>query len=98
MCSQLVDSHGVPEFDNFYLDMNGVIHTCARAIASSGNPWTEAEMFLSMFAYVQALFEKIRPKKVLFLAVDGKRGEALSPVGALITIPSSSRRRPQSQG
>ncbi|PJF17899.1 5'-3' exoribonuclease 1 [Paramicrosporidium saccamoebae] len=51
--------------------MNGIIHVCSRAIASSGAPYTEAEMFLSIFAYVQALVEKVRPKKVLFLAVDG---------------------------
>jgi hypothetical protein len=53
--------------------MNGIIHVCSRAIATSGAPYTEAEMFLSIFAYVQALVEKVRPKKVLFLAVDGKQ-------------------------
>ena len=31
----------------------------------------ESEIFLAVFAYVQALFDKIRPSKLFFLAVDG---------------------------
>lgn len=72
LCSQLVSPHGVPEFDNFYLDMNGIVHVCCRAIATSGQPFTEMEMFTAIFAYVQTLFEKIKPKRVFFLAIDGK--------------------------
>lgn len=71
LCSQLVGEHGVPEFDNFYLDMNGIIHNCARSITATGAPYTETEIFVAVFAYVQTLFETIRPKKVMFLAVDG---------------------------
>lgn len=63
--------HGVPEFDNFYLDMNGIIHNCARSITATGAPYTETEIFVAVFVYVQTLFETIRPKKVMFLAVDG---------------------------
>lgn len=71
LCSQLVGEHSVPEFDNFYLDMNGIIHNCARSITATGAPYTETEIFVAVFAYVQTLFETIRPKKVMFLAVDG---------------------------
>lgn len=71
LCSQVVDAHSVPEFDQFYLDMNGIIHNCARAITADGQPYVETEIFEAIFAYVQALFEKIRPTKIFFLAIDG---------------------------
>lgn len=63
--------HNVPEFDNFYLDMNGIIHNCARAITSGDQPFTETEIFVAVFAYVQSLFETIKPRGTMFLAVDG---------------------------
>ena len=60
------------EFDNLYLDMNGVIHQCSHSsdekLITSRD---ESEIFLAIFAYVQALFDKIRPSKLFFLAVDG---------------------------
>ena len=61
-----------PFLDCFYLDMNGVIHQCSHssdeALITARD---ESEIFLTVFAYVQALFDKIRPTKLLFLAVDG---------------------------
>ena len=82
MCSQLVGEVQVPIFDNFYLDMNGIIHQCAKdesflslgtaALDEEGRPYrTEAEIFQAIFAYIQMIFEKIRPRKLLYLAVDG---------------------------
>lgn len=62
---------GVPEFDNFYLDMNGIVHTVARLIISSGTSYTETDIFVAVWEYVEALFSSIRPRKVLFLAIDG---------------------------
>lgn len=55
--------------DNFYLDMNGIIHNCAKN--SQGTRMNEAEVFAAIFDYVQVLFQKIRPKKIMFLAIDG---------------------------
>lgn len=54
--------------DNFYLDMNGIFHNCAKDVPGK----TEEQIFASTFAYIQALVSKIRPKKLLFLAVDGE--------------------------
>lgn len=51
--------------------MNGIIHNCARPIADSGKPFTELDMYKAIFSYVEDLFEKIKPKEVFFLAVDG---------------------------
>lgn len=52
--------------------MNGVIHQCSHSsdekLISTRD---ESEIYLSIFAYVQALFDKIRPRKLFFLAVDG---------------------------
>jgi 5'-3' exoribonuclease 1 len=52
--------------------MNGVIHQCSHSsdekLITSRD---ESEIFLAVFAYVQALFDKIRPSKLFFLAVDG---------------------------
>lgn len=56
--------------DNFYLDMNGIIHNCTHANSEGPMP-TEEEMFLAIFAYLDLLISKIKPKKLLFLAIDG---------------------------
>lgn len=64
----------IPEFDNLYLDFNGVIHRCthpddgAKALA---NQLTMQEMVLGMFQYVDQLFRIIKPRKMLMIAVDG---------------------------
>lgn len=82
MCSQLVGDHAIPEFDAFYLDMNGIIHNCAQnvisALTAPGTqvvPLTlaelENEIFLAIFHYLQVLFDHIKPKKLFFLAIDG---------------------------
>ena len=58
--------------DNFYLDMNGIIHPCTH-----GNNQDEivvldeTAMFKKIFGYVDRLYKIVRPTKVLFLAVDG---------------------------
>lgn len=52
--------------------MNGVIHQCSHSSDEKlVTVRDESDIFLSVFAYVQALFDKIRPQKLLFLAVDG---------------------------
>ncbi|KAH8925699.1 putative 5-3 exonuclease [Atractiella rhizophila] len=69
LISQLIQDDKIPEFDNLYLDMNGIIHNCSHDDGPSHIP--EHQIFLSIFAYIEHLFTKIKPKKLFFMAVDG---------------------------
>jgi len=49
--------------------MNGIIHKCTH-----GDPevsLTEEEMFQAVFAYIEKLFFQVRPRDLLYVAVDG---------------------------
>lgn len=71
-----------PAIDNLYLDMNGVVHNCARAAgvddgdgryvmsASAAAP-TQDEMLLAVFKYIDMLVTLVRPRALLYMAIDG---------------------------
>eukprot|EP00633_Aureoumbra_lagunensis_P007238 CAMPEP_0197315814 /NCGR_PEP_ID=MMETSP0891-20130614/39599_1 /TAXON_ID=44058 ORGANISM="Aureoumbra lagunensis, Strain CCMP1510" /NCGR_SAMPLE_ID=MMETSP0891 /ASSEMBLY_ACC=CAM_ASM_000534 /LENGTH=1690 /DNA_ID=CAMNT_0042804961 /DNA_START=66 /DNA_END=5141 /DNA_ORIENTATION=+ len=61
----------LPEFDHLYLDVNGIIHSCAGS--NEGGPGvSEAEIFVSIMAYLDRIVrELVKPRKSLFIAVDG---------------------------
>ncbi|KAH9434520.1 5'-3' exoribonuclease 2 [Pyricularia oryzae] len=58
------------EFDNLYLDMNGIVHPCAHP-EDRPAPQDEEEMMLEIFKYTDRVFNMVRPRKVLMIAVDG---------------------------
>lgn len=72
LISQLVEENKIPEFDNLYLDMNGIIHSCSHPNDGDAHfRITEADIFLGVFSYIEHIFAKIKPRKLFFLAIDG---------------------------
>ncbi|XP_078061778.1 5'-3' exoribonuclease 1 isoform X7 [Mustelus asterias] len=70
--SQVVKEHQIPEFDNLYLDMNGIIHQCSHPNDEDVHfRISEEKIIADIFHYVEVLFRIIKPKKVFFMAVDG---------------------------
>ncbi|KAJ1488514.1 XRN 5'-3' exonuclease N-terminus-domain-containing protein [Baffinella frigidus] len=61
----------MPEVDNLYLDMNGIIHPCTHGNADELRDLTREEMFLAIFSFLDNLVQLVKPRQVLFLAVDG---------------------------
>ncbi|KAJ1923730.1 exonuclease II Exo2 [Tieghemiomyces parasiticus] len=62
-----------PEFDNLYLDLNGVIHNCSRSNDEGAlrAPIPDHVLFPTIFEYIEMLFSNVKPKKVFFVAIDG---------------------------
>jgi len=58
------------EYDNLYVDMNGIIHPCSHP---EGGPQPKCieEMYNNVAKYLDRLVNVVRPRKVLFLAIDG---------------------------
>ncbi|KAI5191163.1 5'-3' exoribonuclease 4 [Nematocida sp. AWRm77] len=58
------------EVDNLYLDLNGIIHPCCHPVNKPA-PESEEEMFREIFKTIDYLVDLVRPKELLYIAVDG---------------------------
>jgi len=56
--------------ENLYIDMNGVIHPCAHP-EDRAAPSSEAEVFEDVMLYVDRLVAATRPRRLVYLAIDG---------------------------
>eukprot|EP00435_Cladocopium_sp_Y103_P022111 s490_g5.t1 len=58
------------DFDNLYLDMNGIIHPCCHP-EDGPAPVDEEHMYENIFLYLDRLFRIVRPKRLVYMAIDG---------------------------
>ncbi|KAL7069106.1 XRN 5'-3' exonuclease domain-containing protein [Cryptosporidium serpentis] len=76
--NEVVGNGNTPIFDNFYLDVNGIAHNSINNnemtvsysglnLSFGGSP----EIWTGIFKYISRLVNIVKPKKVVYIAVDG---------------------------
>ncbi|SBT76951.1 exonuclease, putative [Plasmodium ovale] len=68
---ELITEKKQKEVDIFYIDMNGVIHHCTHANKDELPLYDEHELFSNILQYLKNLFFLIKPKRLVYIGVDG---------------------------
>lgn len=71
LINEKITAEQIPDFDNLYLDMNGIIHNCSHNNTGGLCVKEESDVFVEAFSYICRLVNIIRPKKMLYMAIDG---------------------------
>eukprot|EP00928_Gymnodinium_smaydae_P021483 TRINITY_DN18383_c0_g4_i1.p1 TRINITY_DN18383_c0_g4~~TRINITY_DN18383_c0_g4_i1.p1 ORF type:complete len:1271 (+),score=234.93 TRINITY_DN18383_c0_g4_i1:70-3882(+) len=71
LINENISADQIPDFDNLYLDMNGIVHNCSHNNTGGLCHKDEADVFVEAFKYIVRLVHIIRPKRLLYMAVDG---------------------------
>ncbi len=58
------------ETDNLYLDFNGIVHPCSHP-EDGPPPANEEEMMIAIFEFTDRVVNMARPRKLLYIAIDG---------------------------
>lgn len=69
------------EYDNLYLDMNGIVHPCSHP-EDRPPPSNEEEMMLAIFEYTDRVVNMVRPRKLLMIAIGTSLFCSLSAMAA----------------
>jgi 5'-3' exoribonuclease 1 len=72
LINQLIaDNAFLPEVDNLYLDMNGILHNCSHANDGEIAAKTDKDVLLAVFYYIDRIVHIVKPQKLLYMAIDG---------------------------
>lgn len=58
------------EMHNLYLDFNGIVHPCSHP-ENKPPPADESEMMMEIFKYTERVVNMVRPRRLLYIAIDG---------------------------
>ena len=62
----------MPEVDNFYLDANGILHKSTHGDGPEDIlGGQDGDMFIRMCSYIDNIVQLVRPKRLLYIAIDG---------------------------
>ena len=65
----------MPLIDHVFIELNGVYHICLEQSQSLNENYlrekSNEEIFTEMINYINILINKVKPRKSIFIAVDG---------------------------
>ncbi|VDO07664.1 unnamed protein product [Rodentolepis nana] len=69
--NQIIKDNEVVPIDHVYLDLNGIIHSSSHCDGMAFDVFDEDKVFQTIANYINYIINLIKPRKTIFLAVDG---------------------------